>query len=128
MTEDSKLLKRLPKGKWFAAGAYGVHGMTMRRLERLGYAEKRPAPVQLGVSRCWDWRMKDVRKTDSSGWLDELVLELQKLQRYDLDQCGYYGDPCMEPYPDGDYLYVDSVLRVVKNFVPSNAEDHPNAK
>jgi hypothetical protein len=55
--EDEDLLNKLPKTGWFAAGSIGVHGMKLRRLERLGYVEKRPTKFGLEVSRMWDWRV-----------------------------------------------------------------------
>lgn len=52
----NKILNKLPKNKWFAAGAYGVSGMTMKKLEREGYAIKRPVQLK-GLARLWDWKI-----------------------------------------------------------------------
>ncbi len=52
--KDTDLLNRFPVGKWFAAGAYSVHGAKVARLFRLGLLERRMAG-DLKLGRTWDY-------------------------------------------------------------------------
>lgn len=52
--KDTDLLNRFPVGRWFAAGAYSVHGAKLARLHRLGLLERR-APLDPKMSRTWDY-------------------------------------------------------------------------
>jgi hypothetical protein len=52
--KDTDLLNRFPVGRWFAAGAYSVHGAKLARLYRLGLLERRP-PIDSKLARTWDY-------------------------------------------------------------------------
>jgi hypothetical protein len=56
--KDTNLLSRFPVGKWFAAGAYSIHGAKVARLYRLGLLDRRPLLIQnlpaLGITTARD--------------------------------------------------------------------------
>lgn len=53
--QDLELLARLPRGRWFAAGALSIHPSRLTRLVRLGLLARRACPLGLLVSRTWDY-------------------------------------------------------------------------
>lgn len=52
--KDTDLLSRLPVGRWFAAGEYGIHGAKLARLHRLGLLDRR-ITADLRLARTWDY-------------------------------------------------------------------------
>lgn len=52
--KDTDLLSRLPVGRWFAAGEYGIHGAKLSRLFHLGLIDRRP-PLDSKMARTWDY-------------------------------------------------------------------------
>lgn len=47
--------------------------------------------------------------------IDWLAIINKHLTRYDLGSEPYYGDPCMEPEGDGDYVHVWDLLEMLKS-------------
>jgi len=56
--KDAELLKRLPAGKWFAAGALSIHPAKLNRLVRLGVLKRRYCLIPK-MSRTWDYLRVD---------------------------------------------------------------------
>jgi hypothetical protein len=52
--KDTDLLSRLPVGRWFAAGAFSIHGAKLARLHRLGLLQRQP-PADSKMARTWDY-------------------------------------------------------------------------
>jgi hypothetical protein len=63
--KDMSLLSKFPVGKWFAAGAYGIHGSRLSRLYRLGLLDRRP-PLDSKMARTWDYFRTNINKEESN--------------------------------------------------------------